>query len=349
MAWDICGLENNMEKSSNNYKSIFYIMIVISVVFNILIYIMSEEKLIFAISMVFSVVVISLFAVYQNIIKSKVVDFSNDIEKVIDDMITGKSEIEFDLNSETLFSKINFKLKRLYEIIDDQSKRNLKEKLELEELVSDVSHQVKTPLTNLKMISTTVTREDISVEKKKDLMRVFNNQIKKLEFLIYALIKASRLETGVIELNSTMLPIYDTIAEALGGIIFKAEEKDIDVKVNCDTNIKLKHDKKWIAEALFNILDNATKYTGKNGSIFINVEELENHVKITISDTGKGIEKEHFNDIFKRFYREQSNHSVDGIGIGLYLTREIISKQGGYVQVDSKVGKGSTFSVLLFK
>ena len=338
-----------MKKSIYNYKFYFFIMIISLILFNIIIAFLAKEKIILIISILFSALIFLFIALYLKMLNKKVTEFCEDIEKVMDDMITGDREIYFDLNSETIFSKINFKLKRLYEIMDEQSKSNLHDKLEMQELVSDVSHQVKTPLTNLQMISATVTRDDISKEKKEELMEMFHQQLKKLEFLIQALIKASRLETGVIELNPTMPPLYDTIAEALGGIIFHAEEKNINVTVHCDTNIKLQHDKKWTAEAIFNILDNAVKYTPESGSISIYVEELENYVKISISDTGKGIEKEYFNDIFKRFYREESVHNIEGIGIGLYLSREIITKQGGYIQVESEIDKGTTFFIFLYK
>ena len=117
--------------------------------------------------------------------------------------------------------------------------------------------------------------------------------------------------------------------------------------VDCAPDFIVPHDKKWTAEALFNILDNAVKYTPRGGKIFVTAAMWEMAIKIDITDTGKGIPEKHYAQIFKRFYRESDVHDVDGIGIGLYLSREIISMQGGYIQVKSEIRKGSTFSVFL--
>ena len=136
-------------------------------------------------------------------------------------------------------------------------------------------------------------------------------------------------------------------AAALGGILLNAEKKQINVQVDCPENLVVSHDRKWTGEALFNILDNAVKYTPEGGQIRVSVESWEMYVKIDIADTGIGISEQHQGAIFKRFYREDIVHDVDGIGIGLYLAREIVTLQGGYIRVTSEVGRGSTFSVFL--
>ena len=117
--------------------------------------------------------------------------------------------------------------------------------------------------------------------------------------------------------------------------------------VNCPEDIILAHDRKWTSEALFNILDNAVKYTPADGDIQVSVQSWEFYVKIDITDSGKGIAESRQGMIFKRFYREKEVHDVEGIGIGLFLTREIVTLQGGYIKVTSAVGSGSTFSVFL--
>ncbi|MFR3395622.1 tyrosine-type recombinase/integrase [Gemmiger formicilis] len=153
------------------------------------------------------------------------------------------------------------------------------------------------------------------------------------------MIKTSRLETGVISLEQKQQPVYDTLAAALGGILLNAEKKQIDVQVECPEHLDARHDRKWTSEALFNILDNAVKYTPTGGQIRVSVEGWEMYVKINIADTGIGISEQHQGTIFKRFYREDAVHDVDGIGIGLYLAREIVTLQGGYIRVASEVGK----------
>ena len=164
-----------------------------------------------------------------------------------------------------------------------------------------------------------------------------------------AMIKTSRLETGVISLDKKKQTVYDTLASALGGILLNAEKKKIDVSVNCPEHLAVPHDRKWTSEALFNILDNAVKYTPENGKITMTVECWELYLKISIADTGKGIPEKHQGAIFKRFYREDDVHDIEGIGIGLYLAREIITMQGGYIKVISTPGIGSCFMIFLLR
>ena len=169
----------------------------------------------------------------------------------------------------------------------------------------------------------------------------------KLEFLVQALVKTSRLETGAIRLEKKEAPLIDTLAVACSGVVYEAEKKDISVTVDCPDGLRLSHDSKWTAEALFNLLDNAVKYTPRGGAIRISAEQWEMYVKLNVSDTGKGIPESNQASIFRRFYREEEVHEEQGVGIGLYLAREIVTKQGGYMKVTSEVGRGSTFSVFL--
>ena len=127
----------------------------------------------------------------------------------------------------------------------------------------------------------------------------------------------------------------------------KADEKHLQVTVDCPDDLLVPHDPKWTAEALFNILENAVKYTPAGGTIQVAVVRWEACTKIDITDTGRGIPESHQATIFKRFYREPEVHSIEGIGIGLYLTREIISKQNGRIKVTSAVGTGTTFTIFL--
>lgn len=117
--------------------------------------------------------------------------------------------------------------------------------------------------------------------------------------------------------------------------------------VNCPEELSISHDSKWTAEALFNLLDNAVKYTSKGGRITVTVEEWEMYIEIKVIDTGKGISESNQAAIFRRFYREEEVHDQPGVGIGLYLAREIITQQGGYIKVVSELGKGSAFSIML--
>lgn len=281
------------------------------------------------------------------LIRRKLVEFSDAFCVMLDDMLSGSEQLRQTAEEESLFYKINFRLVRLYEVMQENKNSIAKERADLQELISDISHQVKTPIANLKMINSTLTEQEVPAQKQKEFLAAQAGQLDKLDFLMQAMIKTSRLETGVISLEKKQQPIYDTLAAALGGILLNAERKQIDVRVDCPEHLEACHDRKWTGEALFNILDNAVKYTPEDGQIRVQAEGWEMYLKIDISDTGIGIPERHQGTIFKRFYREEAVHDVEGIGIGLYLAREIISLQGGYIRVASQVGKGSVFSVFL--
>ena len=280
-------------------------------------------------------------------LRRKLVLFSDRLCETIDSMLDGTSAPPQVYEEESLFYKINHRLVRLYEVMRENRESVAKKRADLQELISDISHQVKTPIANLQMVNTTLLEQPVTKEKRQEFLQASNGQLEKLDFLMQAMIKTSRLETGVISLDRKLQPIYDTLAAALGGILLNAEKKNIRVNVDCPSDILLAHDKKWTSEALFNILDNAVKYTPAGGAIRVSVQSWELYVKIDIADSGKGIAESRQGMIFKRFYREEEVHDIEGIGIGLYLARKIVTMQGGYIKVTSAVGSGSTFSVFL--
>lgn len=273
--------------------------------------------------------------------------FTSDLCRTLDDMINSTAEPALNHDTETLFARIDHRLFRLYNIMQENRRKVDEERQELQMLVSDISHQVKIPVANLEMITDTLLSKPVTEQERIDFLQSMRGQTEKLDFLFQALVKTSRLETGVIRLEKKDGLLYDTLAQAMSGIVYGAEKKNISVSVDCPEDLHLFHDSKWTAEAIFNLLDNAVKYTPNGGKISVSVEQWEMYVKLDIMDTGKGIHESNQAAIFRRFYREHEVHEQPGVGIGLYLTREIITRQGGYVKVTSVLGKGSTFSVFL--
>ena len=273
--------------------------------------------------------------------------FTSELCKTLDNMMDGDEEPKPTDNSETLFARINHRLTRLYQIMQENRRKVEEERQELQTLVSDISHQVKTPVSNLKMVTDTLLTRPVTEAERIDFIKGVRSQTDKLDFLFQALVKTSRLETGVIRLEKKQGRIYDTVAQAMSGIVYAAEKKQIGVSVDCPENLTVAHDSKWTAEALFNLLDNAVKYTPAGGKITVTVEEWEMYVEIKVADTGKGISESNQAAIFRRFYREEEVHEQPGVGIGLYLAREIIAQQGGYIKVVSELGSGSAFSIML--
>ena len=273
--------------------------------------------------------------------------FTSNLCRTLDNMIDGNEELQKSNDSETLFARINHRLIRLYEIMQKNRHKVDLERQELQMLISDISHQVKTPVSNLQMVTDTLLTKPVSEEERMDFLQGVRSQTDKLDFLFQALVKTSRLETGVIRLEKKESSLFHTLAQAMSSIVYAAEKKEIAVSVECPENLIISHDSKWTGEALFNLLDNAVKYTPSGGKISVSVVQWEMYVEVKVTDTGKGISESNQASIFRRFYREEEVHDQQGVGIGLYLAREIVTRQGGYIKVASELGQGSEFSIML--
>lgn len=277
--------------------------------------------------------------------------FTSEICLTIEEMISDKIQEKPYTEEETLLARIIYRLNQLQHMMQRQKETLDNERKELQQLVSDISHQTKTPVTNLKMIQETLLNSELSeiltTEEQKTFLQAQGTQIEKLDFLVQAMVKSSRLETGVIELEKKEANLYETLAETVGQVFMKASQKEMFVQLDCPEEFWLCFDKKWTSEAIYNLLDNAVKYTPFRGTIRISVERWEAYTKIDIADNGKGIPESHYALVFQRFYREADVHDEEGIGIGLYLAREIVTLQGGYMKVKSKEGEGTVFSVFL--
>ena len=322
-------------------------LFLLSVTMSLSIYFLTQNVLALYCGLLYIICVAGCMAAFLIFVRRKLTLFSDALCKLLDDMMSANQAPPQYTEEENLFYKIQHRLSRLYEVLRESKSSIAKERADLQELISDISHQVKTPIANLKMLDATLLDQTVTPEKQREFLVAMDSQLDKLDFLMQALIKTSRLETGVISLEPQPQAIYDTLAAALGGILLHAEQKKIAVTVDCPETVTAAHDRKWTTEALFNILDNAVKYTPEGGKIHVAVVSLEMYVKIDISETGIGIPEQHQGTIFKRFYRESSVHDAPGIGIGLYLAREIITRQGGFIRVSSELGTGSTFSVFL--
>ena len=285
--------------------------------------------------------------VFLHYFQKKLSLFTDGLCQTLDHMMDSTDRPQVDYEAETLLSRISHRLERLYNVMQKTRHTAEVEKEELQSLVSDISHQTKTPIANLKLINDTMLTRPLTEEKRKEFLQATGTQLDKLDFLIQGMVKTSRLETGVITLEKQDAVIGDTLVSAINGVLAPMEQKEISLSVDCPSVLTISHDSRWTSEALFNILDNAVKYTSAGGSIQVRVRDWEMYLRIDVTDTGRGIPEHSQGTIFKRFYRDEAVHDIDGVGIGLYLAREIITMQGGYITVESKVGEGSTFSVFL--
>lgn len=265
------------------------------------------------------------------------------INKMLDSAIDGSfSESLFD---ESVLSSVEAKLSRYLSICAVSSKNLLAEKDKINKLISDISHQTKTPIANILLYSQLLSEHELP-EDCAVCVKALSGQAEKLSFLISALVKTSRLETGIITVVPKSEPVRNLLDEVQKQIRPKADAKGIFLTVE-DTSINACFDLKWTAEAVYNIADNAVKYTAGGGSIAIKATAYELFCRIDIKDNGIGIAEDEHSQIFTRFYRSSSVNNQEGVGIGLFLAREIVAAEGGYIKVSSRPGSGSTFSVFL--
>ena len=267
------------------------------------------------------------------------------LDEMLEQAING--EFEEERYDETELSRLEAKWKQ-YLTTSKMSMEQLNKNREgMQALVSDISHQTRTPLSNILLYSQLLC-EQTDNQEEKHLAEQIVRQAEKLEFLIQALVKMSRLESNVLVLKPQRQPIEPLLLEAMEEILPKAEKKKIHVKLQGNpSHMQAVYDKKWTAEALGNILDNAVKYSPLESTVEVTVEKFEFYVCISVRDEGIGISEEERAQIFSRFYRSAEVQQEDGIGIGLYLAREIVQKEKGYMKVLSKKGKDSTFKMYL--
>lgn len=267
------------------------------------------------------------------------------IDKMIDSAVSGNfTETDF---TERKLSRLESKMYR-YLLGGTTSLKQIKnEKDSIKTLIADISHQTKTPVSNILLYSQLLKEAPELQDGTKEIAARIEEQTEKLSFLISALIKTSRLENGIINVS----PQENSINELIESLDFKnaAAAKDIVYSEELNGEYTAEFDFKWTLEAVSNIVDNAVKYTPRGGTIRISVREYEMFVCINIADTGIGMSEEETAKAFTRFYRSPAVGAERGVGIGLYLAREILSKEGGYIRVAARQGNGSVFSVFLPK
>lgn len=265
-----------------------------------------------------------------------------DIEQMLHAAASGDfSENAFD---ESRLSALETRFAHYLSASEVSARNVAQEKDNIQTLISDISHQVKTPVSNLLLYSELLLEEELPGSALANAEAI-HAQAEKLQFLIDALIKLSRLENGIITLSprqENLAPMLQHIREQYTSI---AGQKGLFLQIH-DTTLSASCDLKWTSEALCNLVDNAIKYT-RAGGVTLSVTAYEMFVRIDVSDTGDGISETEQAKIFSRFYRSESAREKEGVGIGLFLAREIISGEGGYIKVSSVLGKGSTFSIFL--
>ena len=275
-------------------------------------------------------------------------DLLEQITLLIEALVEQQERQIFSEAEDTLTARLQHQLLKLRNILTAQNQMLAKEKEQIKTLISDISHQIKTPIAAANTFAELLSDGELSAEERTEYITTLQMSLGKLTFLTNSLIKMSRLESGIISLKPEKNSLNEIVLQAVKTVYAKAKEKGILITFECDQAFEAVLDFNWTAEAISNVIDNAVKYTPQGGFVRLQITEYPSFLRLDISDSGVGIPEEEQAKIFGRFYRGKQSVGTDGVGIGLYLTREIINKQNGYMKVSSDEN-GSTFSMFLPK
>lgn len=256
-------------------------------------------------------------------------DLLEQITLLIEALVEQQERQIFSEAEDTLTARLQHQLLKLRNILTAQNQMLAKEKEQIKTLISDISHQIKTPIAAANTFAELLSDGELSAEERTEYITTLQMSLGKLTFLTNSLIKMSRLESGIISLKPEKNSLNEIVLQAVKTVYAKAKEKGILITFECDQAFEAVLDFNWTAEAISNVIDNAVKYTPQGGFVRLQITESPSFLRLDISDSGVGIPEEEQAKIFGRFYRGKQSVGTDGVGIGLYLTREIINKQNG--------------------
>lgn len=273
-----------------------------------------------------------------------------DMNDSIQSLIDGKPRQHFKEEEESIPGKFQMQLMKLYRIMDASKEKEQKMRGEMSGMVADMVHQVNTPITNIQMYSQFLAQDELTQEEKVQMSEVINTQVEKLGWFAEGFAKAARLETGIMQLYPKPQPILPIVTGAIDQVSLKARKRGNEIILEGNQDICAVYDRRWTEEAVFNILDNAVKYGKEGMPITVEMTAYSLFVRIDVRNWGTLIPKEEYSRIFTRFYRGSSAAMIEeGAGLGLYLTRKILTEQGGYVKAGAYGKKGNEFSLFLRK
>jgi signal transduction histidine kinase len=272
----------------------------------------------------------------------------NSINKYMNNILNGDYSFDIREYQEGDISNLKNDIYKITVRLKEQSELLEKEKKHLENVLSDISHQIKTPLTSMYVINDLLTKDNVKPELKKEFLTKNYRQLERIEWLVTTLLKLSRLDSGSIVLKKEDVNIKNLITDAIAPFLIPMELKKQKVTISGDDFTKISADYNWTLEAIINIIKNAHEHTSSGGEITISYDTNPLYTEILIIDNGEGISKDDIKHIFKRFYRGTKSNK-ESIGIGLNMAKKIIDIQNGIISVKSEINKGTTFSIKIYK
>ena len=294
---------------------------------------------------IFGIAIMSVGMIYSAKQNKKI----SKIDMYLKKINNGKYDLKIEENVDDELSKLSNELYKTTILLREAAENSKKESKNLSIALEDISHQLKTPLTSIRiMIDNIYENPDMDEQTRKDFMQTISKQIDWISSLVISLLKLAKFDSGTIVMNRQEFLVKDLLNQIVENLSIMLEIKNIKVNIDMQENIKANLDYNWQLEALTNIIKNSIEHSKENSSIDIKVEDSSVFLKIIITDYGEGISKKDINHIFERFYKTK-NMDENSIGIGLSLSKAIIEKDNGYISVNSKETKGTTFTIKYIK
>ena len=292
------------------------------------------------------ILILSIIVFKYNHSESKKI---NEITKYIEEINRGNYRLNIEENTEDELSILKNELYKITVMLKEVAENSQKDKTTLKDSLSDISHQIKTPITSiLIMLDNILSDENMPEDIKKDFIKDIKREIVNIKFLVESILKLSKIDSNSIKFIKKEVFIKDIINEAVKNVSMLSELKNIKIIVSGDDSIKTICDLKWQVEAITNILKNCIEHSYENKKIYINYNQNNMYTELKIEDNGTGIDAKDLPHIFERFYKGK-NSSSDSVGIGLALSKSIIESNNGYIQVDSELNKGTIFIIKYLK
>lgn len=323
-----------------NYKSVLIVLIALSAITSLVLFFINI--ICGVVCLCLSVCLCTAFGMYEKTRLNTVENINNYLSRVC----SGDYSLAISDNTEGEFSILKNNIYKVVVMLKSTNEELSKEKMSLANSLADITHQLKTPLTSI-TVMTDLLKGETDENKRSEFVNIIENQIDKMNWLTGTLLKLSKLDAGAITFNSDTVKISDVVENAVKPFLLGLDLKNISLKTSV-TDFTFTGDLPWTTEAVKNIIKNCIEHTETGGTLSVSTNITNLYDELVIEDTGKGIEKEDLPHIFERFYHGKNAFS-DSVGIGLNLSKEILSKERAKVEAQSEIGVGSTFRIKFYK
>ncbi|MBE5942522.1 MAG: HAMP domain-containing histidine kinase [Lachnospiraceae bacterium] len=272
------------------------------------------------------------------------------ISEMMSEMMEGKEELPEEQYKEGAVGVLYTNFYKVVGILKENRNRELNEKIFLRDIISDISHQLKTPLASLNVFVDLLLEDKIEDEtRRKQVLGEAANQLNRMEWMVLSMLKLARIEAGAIQFDKRSIPVKPILMQAMESVQFLVQKRNQTLLLECDDSVEMLCDGEWLTEAIINLLKNASDYSEEGKRIWLELEHTNVYTRIYVKDEGVGIAEKELPNIFKRFYRVHQEVNPNSVGIGLSLTKSIVEGMGGNIRVQSEDGKYTWFVLTFVK